>query len=164
MTDAELVRRYGPGENVEDVRENHVVDYRSRCYFDSAQGVWLLADIYHNNNPPHMYVVGVKVSAQPLCKKPGTPKKPFQMLALKRGLAIGSSESEVLQQCGKPSRIDDSVAREKRDPRYQDIPGYGARFGKRALNYFPEGEDSLLMLSVQVTDGKVVTLWLNDSP
>lgn len=164
MSDADLVKRYGAGDKKDDVIENNVIDNRTRCYFDETQGLWVLADIYHNNNPPNMYVVGVHVSTQPLCKNAVHPKKPFPKLSLRTGLSIGDSESSALLQCGKPSRVEDAVARDKRDQRYKDDPGFGQRFGRRSLAYFPEGEDSLLMLKVQITDGKVVSLWLSDSP
>lgn len=164
MSDADLVKRYGAGEKKDDVVEKNIIDYRTRCYFDKTQSLWVLVDIYHNNDPPNLYVDGIHVSTQPLCKKAIHPKKPFPKLALLTGLSVGDNESIALLQCGKPSRVEDAVVREKRDPRYKDDPGFGQRFGKRSLVYFPEGEDSLLMLKVQVTDGKVVSLWLNATP
>jgi hypothetical protein len=152
ISDAELVNRYGPGEKTDAIGESNIVDNRTRCYFDATQKLWVLADIYHNNNPPHMYVVGLHVSTQPLCKNAVPPKKPFSKLSLKTGLYIGDGESDVLKQCGNPNRIDQKSV-------------LGVKYGELDQVYFPEGEvDSLLMLSVHIVDGKVVTLWLNDSP
>lgn len=163
MSDEELIRRYGPGEKHE-TNEGGLVDTRTRCYFDRPQKLWVLADIYHNNDPPRMYVVGVHVSREPLCGRAVPPRKPFRKLALPTGLAVGDSELSTVRQCGQPQRIDDTVALERKYPRSKDEPGFGSRFGQRKLAYFPEGEDSLLALFIQVTEGKVISLWLNDSP
>jgi hypothetical protein len=162
MSDTDLVKQYGTGYEKEDVIEKSVIG--KRCYFDEKQGLWVLVDLYHNNDPPNMYVVGVHVSTQPLCKNAVHPKKPFPKLSLKTRLSVGDSESSALLKCGKPNRVEDAVAREKGDQRYKDIPGFGQRFGRRSLVYFPEGENSLLMLKIQITDGRVISLWLNESP
>jgi hypothetical protein len=163
MSDEELVRLYGPGE-IHEVVEGGIVDTRTRCYFDSVQRLSVLADIYHNNDPPHMYVVGVHVSQAPLCAQSVAPRKPFRKLRLPTGVAIGDSESMALEKCGKPDRVDDAAALEKRNPRLKQKPGFGSQFGERKLVYFPEGDDSLLALFVQVTDGRIVSLWLSESP
>jgi hypothetical protein len=163
MSDEELVRRYGPGE-IHESAEGGIVDTRTRCYFDGAQRLSVLADIYHNNDPPHMYVVGVHVSRAPLCAQSVAPRKPFGKLRLTTGIAIGDSEAVVVKKCGKPDRVDDAVALEKRNPRLKQQPGFGSQFGERKLVYFREGDDSLLALFVQVTEGRVVSLWLSESP
>jgi hypothetical protein len=163
MFDQQLVQRYGPGE-MQESADGGIVDTRTRCYFDEAQRLWVLADIYHNNDPPHMYVVGVHVSQAPLCGKAVSPRRHFPKLTLSGAIAIGDSESSVLAKCGKPDRVDDPLALEKRDPRMKDEPGFGSKFGERKLVYFPEGEDSLLALFVQVSNGRVKSLWLSESP
>lgn len=163
MSDKELVQLYGPGE-IRESAYGGIVDTRTRCYFDGAQRLWVLADIYHNNDPPHMYVVGVGVSQVSLCGKAVSSRRPFPKLALSGAIAIGDSESSVLAKCGEPDRVDDLLALERRDPRLKDEPGFGSKFGERKLVYLPEGEDSLLTLFVQVSNGRVKSLWLTESP
>jgi len=166
MTDDELVRRHGPGEH-KDLVLGGTVDSRKRCYFDSAQMLWVFVDLYHVDAPPpqQLYVVGVHVSTEALCDRAVSPRKPFPKLVLATGLAVGDKESSALAQCGQPQRIDNTLALERDDPRLKNMPGFGSRFGERRLVYFPEGqEDSLLALSIQVTKGKIKSLWLSVSP
>jgi hypothetical protein len=136
MSDDELVRRYGPGEH-KDLVLGGTVDSRKRCYFDSAQGLWVLVDLYHVNAPPpqQLHVVGVQVSSEALCGKAVSPRKPFPQLVLATGLGIGDKESSALAQSGQPQRIDDTLALERNNPRLKDIPGFGSRFGERKLAY-----------------------------
>lgn len=145
LNDSALVRRHGPGRKEEDQTPGGPIDWRTRCYYDGVQRLWLQADIYHRNNPPHMYVVGAKVSAEKICDQALAPRQPFPPLQLTTGLRVGDRESRLRRLCGPADEVRENA-------------------GGREYIYTPEGEGSLLFLSVTVRQGKVVALWLNDSP
>jgi hypothetical protein len=111
-----------------------------------------------------MRVSDLFLSREALCSSALPPKRSFGTLRLKAPIALGETETVVLERLGPPQRKDDAVALESKDSKLVGLPGYGSKYGREKWVYFPEGEDSLLGWSVHLEDGKVMSVGIWDSP
>ena len=162
LEDVNVVRIYGEGAKTADDATKRRA-WREHCYFDKAQGLWVLVRSLVRPSISGSSI-GVVVSAVPLCKEKVAPTQSFSQLSLSNGIAIGDTEAKVIEMCGMPDHTFDTAALENKDPSLRDRPGVGSKFGKRTLMFLPEGEHlhSVLTLFVQVTDDKIVSLGLID--
>lgn len=129
---------------------------RSICY--SAPAGMLAAEITFAdpNKPMGRYpLAGITVTTQKICAGNSTAPKnaiPRQIGAVR----LGMTEEDLVRALGKPVRIDDAVAREKRDPRYVGTR-YSAMFGEKVYVY--NGDDELGFVFVFMRAGVVSTIW-----
>jgi hypothetical protein len=155
-TERAVVKKLGNGTRIhrpDDVGE-------SRCYFDSAAGVW--ADFTFAGKEESSGkgdLRGIMLTEEKMCEGQKSARK----VTLGRHLAgayIGMSESEVSASLGQPTRIDDAKEREARKPSTADTR-YSVKFGDRVYVY--DKPDVLGFTFVFLKDGRVRTIWYSNS-
>jgi len=160
--EAGLVRICGPGFVGGILKGEDRYLQKSHCYYAPEQEVWVefTAD-YHDQTDPIKEIVEVFVTREPLCDKSYVPRKRFEKFATPKGIQIGSLENDVIRAYGDPTRIDDSIERERRDPRYKSTQ-LASKYGSRVFVYLA-GEDSLLRAHFYIKDGRVHSILVSVS-
>lgn len=98
---------------------------------------------------------GLTISNQKICV--GNSSVPKKALPQQIGsVRLGMTEEKMIAALGKPVRIDDAAAREKRNPRYAGTR-YSVMFGEKVYVY--NGDDELGFVFVFLRAGAVSTIW-----
>ncbi len=126
----------------------------SLCFFDATSGSWAEFTFGGTEEHAHRDVLrGITLTLTPICPKRSSPAE-IGFGKSVDGFSLGQSESEVIATRGKPVRVDDAIAREKRDPMMAGTR-YSAKFGPRVLVY----ERNEATTFVFIRNGTVATIW-----
>lgn len=134
---------------------------RSVCTYDATDNVSVVFSFTGDDPLPSSPLNSIFVAKGVLCMRP-TSRSSCRISETEDGLRIGQLKDRVLKLLGSPSRIDDAVARERRDRRYERTR-YSSRYGKTRL-HFERHDGSLLFNQFGIGDkGTISSIWLNDS-
>ena len=140
------------------VRSGDDSNERSICYADPTGMQSAEITFTDPNKPLVRYpLAGITVTTQKICAGNSTaPKKslPHQI----GNVRLGMAEEDLVKVLGKPVRIDDAVAREKRDPRYAGTR-YSAVFGEKVYVYNGDDELGFVFVFISVSTRTVSTVW-----
>lgn len=134
---------------------------RTLCIRDHRSKAYLILGFSGDGPIRYSKLDSLFLTTQAVCDRDGT--RTFQNANTERGLKLGSSRHDIAHLLGSPARIDDAVEREIKDHRYQGSL-YGSRFGRQRLHY-QQLPDSLLFNQFGMdAEGRVVSIWISDSP
>ncbi len=160
----ELVRQYGKGSIRKDADDPTL---RIHCYYDARQQLWFELELEASEQQPNkLELTGIFVTQSPMCPVSATPQNSLPDFVSEHGVRIGATEAEVVKKMGKPQRIDDVVAVEKKmSHKIGDDSRYASKFGTRRLVYERTNEISPQDLRFNfygLTDGRVTSIWFAD--
>lgn len=162
LTEAWLVRRYSPGFERPFRSGSGQYFQKTHCYYVPAEDVWVEFTVdYHDKTGEANEIIEMFLSKEPLCERKYVAKTPFKRLATARGVQIGSSQDAVVRAYGQPTRVDDSTAREKRNPDYKSTH-LASKFGSPVLVYLA-AENELLFSAFYMKDGQVYSVLISVS-
>ena len=162
FNEAWLVARHGKGFMHGIRLEGGKYLDKTHCYYVADQDIWaeFTAD-YHDQTQKAKEIVQIFLSKEPLCEKTYLPKTAFKRLVTTKDIQIGSLEADVIRAYGDPTRVDDSIEREKANPSYMNSK-LASKFGPKVLVYLA-GEDNLLLASFYIKSGRVYSIELSVS-
>ena len=157
-----LLQQYGKGSIRKDADDPTL---RIHCYYDARQQVWFELELEVSEQ--HKFeLTGIFVTKSPMCPVSATPLNNFPDFVSEHRIRIGATEAEVVKKMGKPQRIDDVVAVEKKmSHKLRDDSRYASKFGTHRLVYEHTNEISPLDLRFNfygLTDGRVTSIWFAD--
>ena len=157
-TESEVVNRFGPGKESLQGKDGLSV---SHCYFLPREKLWL--ELTFDRRQPFQGKVDLKdifLTSETLCEQHFQAKEPLDHLMTTSGITVGADEDDVLQLKSTPTRVDDSVARQERNPAYGDTK-YAVRYGEKVLVYRKPSD--LGFNFFYISNGKVKSIWLSMS-
>lgn len=148
-SESELTKKLGDGKKI---TVGHTV---TRCYFspESRAGIRLGFDTRDKK------LRSIFVTKESVCNAKSKFKFRSQDLVTSGGIRLGSDESAVISAYGEPSRIDDAVDREQRNPLYRSTD-LSSKYGTRILVYLSKGND-LSTSFFYLKNGKVHSILLS---
>ncbi len=155
---ADVFQKFGSSAAI--YRADDAKQAPSFCYYDPNRQISAEFTFAGEKNRMARYPLeGITVTTAPICPKNLLSSGKSGGMSV-GPIEIGMSTKAVVQKLGEPSRIDDAVAREKKDPKIADTR-YSAKFGEQVYVY--EKKDDLGFVFVFLRAGKVSTIWASTS-
>jgi len=149
LTENVFVDKYGKGF----IKEEY--DLTLHCYIFPKEHVFFEAGFDHSTHLPMRFFL----SRESACADHSPISVNLSTFKTGAGIELGAAEDEVSGRYGRPTRIDDSIQREKRDHRYRDTD-LATRFGAKVYVYL-KGGNELLDTSFYFTNGKLRSILIS---
>lgn len=136
---------------------------RTICLYDHASDTSEILS-FSGDEPLHSKRLdGIFVARGMLCAEKPSGKAKRGLFKTTSGIKLGDDKAKVIAKLGEPSRVDDALARETKNPRYLNTR-YASAFGQTRLHY-EKGRASLLFNQFGIDkDGQVASIWISSSP
>ncbi len=137
---------------------------RTICLYDVASNASAVFSFSGDSSLVQSRLDGIFVTRGPICDPVASPQRhAASVFRSKRGIALGDHKDKVISVLGNPDEIRDAAAREARDSRYANSR-LGRRYGTQRLHYGSPSSPLLFNEYGLDEEGRVVSIWLSDSP